>query len=172
VRNRILGYAVAGAVLIGVSVWSASLAHSRKVPVATAPLEYTLKDMNGTDLRLADLKGKPLIINFWATWCPPCVLEQPELVELAEEYKSQGVQFIGISYDDDPEQVKKYAAEYKVPYPLLIGKDREEMFDAFGIGDGLPTTLFVRPDGKVDEHLVGINTKPFFREHIEALLQK
>jgi thiol-disulfide isomerase/thioredoxin len=171
VRTRILGYAAAGAVLIGVSFWSASVARSRKVPVTTAPLTFTLKDMSGATVRLADFKGKPLVINFWATWCPPCLLEQPELVELAEEYKAQGVQFVGISYDDEPEQVKKYAAEQKVPYPLLIGKERDDVFDAFGIGDGLPTTLFVRPDGSIDEHLVGINTKQFFRQHIDALIQ-
>ena len=171
-RKRILAYAVAGAVLVGVSVWSASVARSHNVAVATAALDFTLKDMNGVDVRLADFKGKPLVINFWATWCGPCVLETPELVELADEYKNQGVRFIGISYDDDPDQVRKFAAEYKVTYPLLIGKNRDDVFDAFGIGDGLPTSLLIRPDGRIAEHLVGINTKAWFQEHLEELLQK
>jgi thiol-disulfide isomerase/thioredoxin len=128
--------------------------------------------MNGADVHLADFKGKPLVINFWATWCGPCVLETPELVELAAEYKSQGVQFVGISYDDEPDQVKKFAAEHKVPYPMLVGKNRDDVFDALGIGDGLPTSLLIRPDGRIAEHLVGINTKEWFREHVEELLQK
>lgn len=171
-KRRLIGYAVAGAVLIGVSLVSAYMARARPGaagrPVA---LDFVLKDMNGTDVRLADLKGKPLIVNFWATWCGPCILETPELVELAAEYKSRGLAIVGISYDDTPAEIKKFAAEYKVSYPLLVGRDREDVFNAFGLADGLPMTVFIRADGTVARRVQGINTKVWFQEQIESLLQ-
>ena len=170
-RKRLIGYAVAGAFLVGVSFVSAYMARSRPGALGSAvSLDFVLKDMNGADVRLADLKGKPLIVNFWATWCGPCLLETPQLVELAAEYKSRGLTIVGISYDDMPAEMKKFAAEYKVPYPLLVGRDREDVFNAFGLADGLPTTVFVRPDGTVARRLQGINTKVWFQEQIESML--
>jgi peroxiredoxin len=171
VQKRILGYAVAGAVLIGVSILSAYVAHSRanRAP-SRVTLSFTLKDMNGAEVRLADYKGRPLLVNFWATWCGPCQLETPELVELAETYKDRGLAVVGISYDDTAEQVKQFAGEYKVTYPLLLGRDRDDVFNAFGLADGLPMTVFVRPDGTIAKRLEGINTKDWFQEQIEALL--
>jgi peroxiredoxin len=169
-KKRLIGYAVAGCVLIAVSVVSAYVAHSRERAGVPINLDFTLKDLNGADVRLADLKGKPLVVNFWATWCPPCLLETPELVELADQYKSRGVTIVGISYDDAPEQVKQFASEFKVTYPLLIGRDREDVFNAFRLKDGLPMSVFVRPDGTIARTLEGINTKAWFQEQIEALL--
>lgn len=169
-QKRLIGYAVAGLVLIGVSITSAYVAHTRERAAGAVNLDFVLKDMNGADVRLADFKGKPLIVNFWATWCGPCLLETPELVELAEEYKSRGVTIIGISYDDKPDEVKKFAGQFKVGYPLLIGLDREDVFNAFGLADGLPTTIFIRPDGTVAKRVEGINTKAWFHQQIDALL--
>src|ERR1017187_7849447 len=67
-----------------------------------ANLAFTVKDMDGHDVRLASFRGRPLVINFWATWCGPCRLEIPHLVELAEKYKAQGLIVLGVSIDDDP----------------------------------------------------------------------
>ncbi len=170
-RKRAIGYAIAGAVLVAVSITSAYLAHSRaRGPATRANLDFTLKDMNGVDVRLSDLHGKPLVVNFWATWCPPCLLETPELVDLADAYKDRGLAIVGISYDDAPEQVQQFAKQFKVPYPLLIGRGRDDVFDAFGLGDGLPTSVFIRPDGTIAARLEGINTKTWFQEQIESLL--
>jgi peroxiredoxin len=169
-RNRLIGYALAGCVLIAVSAVSAYVTRSRERAAGPVNLDFTLKDLNGADVRLADFKGKPLVVNFWATWCPPCLLETPELVELAEQYKSRGVTIIGISYDDAPEQVKVFADQFKVTYPLLIGRDREDVFNAFRLKDGLPTSVFIRPDGTIARSLAGINTKEWFQEQIDALI--
>jgi cytochrome c biogenesis protein CcmG/thiol:disulfide interchange protein DsbE len=173
VKQRALGYAVAGGILIGVSILSAYLAHMRGGAVGgRANLEFTLKDMNGVDVRLADFKGKPLIVNFWATWCPPCILEQPELTELAAEYKDRGLTMVGISYNDEPAQIQEYAKEFKVPYPMLVGRDRDDVFDAFGLTAGLPTTVFIRADGTIATRLQGINTKAWLQEQIEDLVSQ
>ncbi len=170
-KQRALGYAVAGAILIAVSILSAYLSHSRGGAAGgRANLDFTLKDMNGADVRLTDFKGKPLIINFWATWCAPCIIEQPELTELAAEYKDRGLAMVGISYNDTAAEIREYAKEFKVPYPLLIGRDREDVFSAFGLTDGLPTTIFIRPDGTVAYRLQGINTKAWFQEQIDSLV--
>ena len=169
-QKRLTGYAIAGVFLIVVSVVSAIVAHSRERAGAAVSLDFTLKDMNGADVRLADFRGKPLIVNFWATWCGPCQLETPELVELANEYQSRGLIIVGISYDDAPEQVKQFASQFKVSYPLLIGRDREDVFNAFRLKDGLPMSVFIRQDGRIARSLEGINTKAWFQEQIEALL--
>ncbi len=173
VRKRALGYAVAGGILVAVSIVSAYLAHTRaRGAAAPVNLGFTLKDMNGADVRLSDFRGKPLVVNFWATWCPPCLLETPELVELADEYKQRGLAIVGISYDDAPEQMRTFAKQFKVSYPLLVGRDREDVFRAFGLGDGLPTSVFIRPDGTIAARIEGINTKTWFQQQIESLLSE
>jgi peroxiredoxin len=172
-RKRALGYAIAGGVLIGVSVLSAYLAHSRAArPAAAVNLDFTLEDINGNDVRLSDFRGRPLVVNFWATWCAPCLLETPVLVDLAREYEARGVAIIGISYDDTPEQARRFAEQFDVPYPLLLGRDRDDVFDAFGLSAGLPTTVFVRPDGTVATRLEGLNTKAWFQDQIEGMLEE
>ena len=87
----------------------------------TAPLDFVVKDMNGADVKLADYKGKVVMLNFWATWCGPCKVEIPMFIDLQQRYGSQGLAFLGISVDDAPEQLQPFAQEYKMNYPVLIG---------------------------------------------------
>jgi peroxiredoxin len=166
-RTRLLVIGLAGVLLIGLSAWR--LYFGPAAPKSAAPLNFTLKDMNGHDVRLADFKGKPLIVNFWATWCGPCLLETPELIELYEKYREQGLTIVGISVDDTPAEVQKFAAAYKVTYPLLIGRDREDVATAFGLGDGIPVSVLIRYDGTVLTRAEGINTKAWFEAQIQAL---
>src|SRR5262245_44117008 len=145
--KRLFGWVGAVTVLAAVVVCAEYVRPDK--PSGNASLDFTLKDMNGRDVRLADFKGKPLIVNFWATWCGPCLLETPTLVELSARYKDRGVNIIGISYDDKPEEIREFAAAQKIPYPLLVGRDREDVFSAFGLGAGLPMTVFINPDGTI-----------------------
>src|SRR5215471_2917550 len=126
-RKRLIGYGLAGAALLLVSMWSAYRTNARTPLVAN--LEFTLKDPDGRDVRLSDFKGKPLIVNFWATWCLPCQIETPQLIELADKYRDLGLTIVGISIDDTPEQVREYAKTFKVTYPLLIGSGHSEVED-------------------------------------------
>jgi thiol-disulfide isomerase/thioredoxin len=137
-----------------------------------APLDFTLKDMNGVDVKLASFKGKPIIVNFWATWCGPCRAEIPSLVELQTQYGEEGkdVVILGISVDDPVEKLKPYAAQMKMNYPVLVGNGRDDVQDAFGPLWGIPVTVFIDRDGKIAKKHSGIASKEQFEQEIKALL--
>jgi len=135
-----------------------------------APLNFTLKDIQNKDVKLADYKGKVLVIDFWATWCGPCKLEIPGFVDLQTKYGAQGLQFLGISVDDKVEQLKPYVAEFKMNYPVLQGLDHDDVQDAFGPIWGLPTTILIGRDGKICRKHQGMATKETFEREIKSLL--
>jgi thiol-disulfide isomerase/thioredoxin len=137
-----------------------------------APLNFTLKDMNGVDVKLASFKGKPIIVNFWATWCGPCRAEIPSLVELQTQYGAEGkdVVILGISVDDPIEKLKPYAAQMKMNYPVLVGNGRDDVQDAFGPLWGIPVTVFIDREGRIAKKHSGIASKEQFEQEIKALL--
>ncbi len=135
-----------------------------------ADLNFTLKDMQGADVRLADLKGKVVLLNFWATWCPPCKLEIPWFVELQAKYKSRGFQAIGVSVDDTPDKLSPFAKEFKVNYPLLVGLDRDDIQNAYGPIFAVPVTVIIGRNSKVCVKQLGPASKEQFESWIEALL--
>jgi thiol-disulfide isomerase/thioredoxin len=137
-----------------------------------APLTFTLKDMNGVDVKLASFKGKPIVLNFWATWCGPCRAEIPSLVELNTQYGEEGkdVVILGISVDDPVEKLKPYASQMKMNYPVLVGAGRDDVQDAFGPLWGIPVTVFIDRDGKIAKKHSGIASKEQFEQEIKALL--
>ena len=137
-----------------------------------APLQFTLKDMNGVDVKLAAFKGKPIVLNFWATWCGPCRAEIPSLVELQTQYAADGsdVVILGVSVDDPVEKLKPYAAQMKMNYPVLVGNGREDVQDAFGPLWGIPVTVFIDRDGRIAKKHSGIASKEQFEQEIKALL--
>jgi thiol-disulfide isomerase/thioredoxin len=134
-----------------------------------APLHFTLKDVNGIDVKLASFKGKVILVNFWATWCGPCKVEMPDLIELQAEYPDQLV-VLGIDVLDEWSRVKPFADHIKVNYPLLDANNRKDVEDAFGPMWGLPTSVIVGRDGKVAKRHSGIATKEQFKQYVESLL--
>ncbi|HEY6508659.1 MAG TPA: TlpA disulfide reductase family protein [Vicinamibacterales bacterium] len=134
-----------------------------------APLHFTLKDMNGVDVKLAAFKGKVILLNFWATWCGPCKAEIPSLVELQTEYGDDLV-VLGFSVDDTVEKMKPYAAEYKINYPLLVGNGRDDVQEAFGPLYGIPVSVIIDRDGRIAKKHSGIASKSQFEREIKALL--
>jgi thiol-disulfide isomerase/thioredoxin len=136
---------------------------------AEARLDFTLKDMNGADVRLDSFDGKILIVNFWATWCGPCKAEIPDLVALQEKYKDDLV-VLGISVDDTAEQIKPYAKEYKVNYPMLVGNMREDVQEALGPLVAVPVSVIIDRDGHISRRQTGMATKEQFETEIKALL--
>ncbi len=136
-----------------------------------APLDYLLKDMDGNDVNLADFKGRPLIINFWATWCGPCKHEIPAFVELVDKYRDEGFTVLGISVDDAPEDLQAFAAEYRMNYPVLVGLGHDDLQEAYGAHFVVPVSWFVRRDGTVYLKAMGTNTTEWFEKQVMALLE-
>jgi len=134
-----------------------------------APLQFTMQDMNGVDVKLASFKGKVILLNFWATWCGPCQEEIPSLVELQHRYGDQLV-ILGVSIDDPLSKLKPYATKMHMNYPVLVGKDRQDVQDAYGPLFGIPVSVFVDRDGKIWKRHAGIASKDQFEREIQALL--
>jgi thiol-disulfide isomerase/thioredoxin len=135
-----------------------------------ANLNFTLKDMHGKEVNLADLKGHVVLLNFWATWCGPCRLEIPWFVELEQQYRNRGLRVVGVSVDDPPDALPPFAKEFKINYPLLVGRDREDIQNAFGPIIGVPITVIIGRDGRVCVKHIGPVGKEQFESEIKALL--
>jgi cytochrome c biogenesis protein CcmG/thiol:disulfide interchange protein DsbE len=135
----------------------------------TANLSYTLQNENGKSVSLAAFKGKVIILDFWATWCPPCKIEMPWFVEFQDKYRAKGLVVLGVSVDDTPAKLKAFATEKKINYPLLVGRDREDMQDAYGPLWGVPTTFVIGRDGKICKKHTGLAAKAQFEREILAL---
>ena len=137
----------------------------------TANWDFKLKDLDGKEVALASFKdpNKVVLLNFWATWCGPCKAEIPGFVELQEKYKDK-LTIIGYSVDDMAELAKKYAAEYKMNYPILLGEGREDVQDAYGPIWGIPASFIISKDGKVCRKHMGIAPKAVFEKELVALM--
>lgn len=133
-----------------------------------AKLDFTLTDMNGKSVNLADYKGRPVLINFWATWCPPCKQEIPAFIELQDKYRDQGFVVLGVSTDDPADALQQFAAEYKMNYPVLQGT--EELMDEYGPIWAIPVSIFVKRDGTICKKHMGPASKEDFEKDIKALL--
>src|ERR1019366_4925535 len=127
-----------------------------------ANLNFTLKDMHGQDVPLSRYKGKVLLLDFWATWCEPCKVEIPAFVDFQEKYGKDGLQLVGISIDDTPAELEPYVTKMKMNYPVLVGKDRNDVQDAFGPLVGIPVTVVISRDGKVCASHAGLTGKEAF----------
>jgi len=130
--------------------------------------DFVLKNEVNQPVKLADYKGKVVIVNFWATWCGPCKVEIPDFVKLYAEYKDKGLVIVGISVDDSPEQLQSFMREYKMNYPVL--QMRPEVEDAWGPFYGYPTSFIVARDGSICTKHIGPATKEQFESEIKALL--
>jgi peroxiredoxin len=135
-----------------------------------AKLNFTLKDSDDKKVKLADFKGKVIVLNFWATWCVPCKTEIPEFVQLQKQFEPQGVQFIGVSVDDPVAKLRPYIAEHSMNYPVLQGKSNEGVLDAYGPLGAVPTTYLIKRDGNVCKRHSGAVTKDVLERELKSLV--
>jgi peroxiredoxin len=170
--KRNLTLAIGLAALALVTACSTTSAHSSAQPAHTdrkpAPA-FTLQDANGASVKLADYKGKVVLLNFWATWCGPCAMEIPWFTEFQQQYKSRGFEVLGVSMDDDGwSVVKPYLSEHKINYRVVLGND--SVGQLYGGVDSLPTSFLIDQQGRVAYVHVGLVAKSDYLNEIQNLL--
>ncbi len=135
---------------------------------APAGPDFALKDLDGNVVRLADLRGSVVIVDFWATWCPPCRQALPHLQAISNEYGGRGVKIVAIAMDDQGESVvRPFVAKNKLTFTMVLPDGQVER--AFGGIRSLPTTFVIGPDGKIFKKLVGFNPDTTPQTLIEAI---
>ncbi len=161
------------AVAVAAIIWSFTPKNPATGPVKDianrkAMPEFSLPVVGGGEWNMADHRGKVLLVNFWATWCPPCRRETPELVDLHKKYEGRGFSVVGISLDDNPARVvPDFVKRYRMPYPVLIPTAQ------FGFADeieSLPTSILIDREGRVARTYLGAVTADMLSEDVEAIL--
>jgi thiol-disulfide isomerase/thioredoxin len=138
-------------------------------PPTTLP-DFELENIAGGLTKTADLRGKVLVVDFWATWCEPCKMEIPWFSEFQTKYGPRGFQAVGVSVDDTVEKLKPYVAKYKMNYPVLLGLNHDDIQNAYGPLWGIPVTAIISRDAKICVKHAGISSKQNFEKEIESLL--
>lgn len=153
-----------GVILFLVALPLASMGQSDKAP------SLKIKDIKGRTIRLSDYRGKVVLLNFWATWCPPCRAEMPDLVKRQREYGKSGLQVIGITYPPETErEVRQFTRKLKINYPIALGT--KETKSLFGESETLPLTIVIDREGNIRERIEGILLPEEFEQKIKPLLR-
>lgn len=152
-------------------VLAPSLAEQEAANVVGKEVDLTLKDPFGTAQTLSTLKGRLIILNFWATYCIPCRKEMPDLAAIQNEYAALGVQVIGASTDEaeDRAKVLQFIKETKVNFPIWMGATTTDMI-RFGLGAALPGTVVISKDGHIAKVISGVINQTDLKNQIDALL--
>jgi thiol-disulfide isomerase/thioredoxin len=157
---------VRASVLSGVLLLTSVLAVGADAPKA----DLTLKDAAGQKVRLRDLRGKVVVLNFWATWCGPCKAEMPMLVDMEKQYAGHDVVFIGASLDDAKTKgkVPAFVSEYKIGFPVWYSATADDM-DQLKMGEVVPATVFLDAEGHVVARIMGQARPEEVKERLDWL---
>jgi thiol-disulfide isomerase/thioredoxin len=158
--------ALAGVFVLGLAFTAAA----KPVPPAPSP-GWKLRDVDGKLVASDDFKGKVLVVDFWATWCPPCRTEIPGYIDLQKKYASEGLVFVGVSVDGDPSlpDVKAFVKKFGVNYVIVMAD--EKIQDLFHVNQGYPTTFIIGRDGKIRAKKVGREPTADFEKEILSVLR-
>ena len=133
--------------MLGVALAAcAGLSGGAASPTATAP-DFTLRTADGRNLRLQELRGQVVMVNFWASWCAPCRVEMPHLNKLSDKYRASGFTLLGVNVDDDPRNATSAAAKMGLTFPVLLDADKRvvKMYDVAT----MPSTVLIDRDGRM-----------------------
>ncbi|HVJ08667.1 MAG TPA: TlpA disulfide reductase family protein [Acidisarcina sp.] len=142
---------------------------SAKAEHPIAP-DFSLPDLKGRPIRLSSFRGKVVILDYWATWCAPCKVETPHLIELQKKYGADGLQIIGISMDDGPEPVRTFAKQQAINYPIAMGSAK--VAEAYGGVLGLPVAFLIDRQGRIQKKLAGSAAMPSLEGDVQRLLRQ
>ena len=155
-------------------IFATAFALSVTVPLAAhakpAP-PFAVKTLEGKPLKLADLRKRPVIVDFWATWCGPCRASMPHLSTMQARYEKQGLAVIGMSVDESgPQTVKKYASTLGVKFTLTMAND--EVLDAYGPIRSIPTTFFINRKGEIVRRVVGYLDPETMEDYVKEIVDE
>ncbi len=150
---------------------AAGAARAKAAPNAPAP-DFTLRQIDGPNLRLGEQRGRVVMVNFWATWCGPCRIELPHLDKLHAKYRSSGFLLLGVNIDDDPNAAKALAAKMGLKFPVLLDADKR-VVAAYDL-NAMPATVLIDRDGKVRHVHRGYKdgVEQLYEQQVRALLKE
>ena len=137
---------------------------------AATAQEFNFKDMQGSEHSLSGYRGKWVLVNFWATWCPPCLSEMPDLVSLHDAHKDKDLVVIGVALDSTRESVTEFVKKLSVTYPIVFGNYK--IAEQIGNVEALPTTYLFDPTGKAVGRQEGAITREGVEEFMRARRKK
>jgi thiol-disulfide isomerase/thioredoxin len=128
-----------------------------KAPSSVAAPDFALRTLNGQEIRLSDLRGRVVLLDFWATWCAPCREAIPHLISLQKNYREKGLEVIGMNVDKgDVETVRRFVTSMDIPYPIALTS--EEVSRKYGVS-ALPTTILIDKEGKIRQKFLGFTSE-------------
>lgn len=168
-KLRIKGFALLLGALILMSMTGSVYSYPERAFHDRSRKEFSLKDLSSKKVNLSDFRGKVVVVNFFATWCGPCRLEIPELVDIYNQNKKKGLIILGVSLDMEkaPFVLKGFIRDMKIPYPILIGT--QEVAERYEIS-GIPTTVVINKEGKIYKRFQGLVPTEHLEMAINALL--
>jgi DsbE subfamily thiol:disulfide oxidoreductase len=174
-KTKLIGIGVG---IAAISVTTILLGENRSTAADVHPVEsgkpapdWELEDLDGKTVRSSDFKGKVIILDFWATWCPPCRAEIPGFVELQKKYQGQGLRIVGVSVDQaSSDTVKSFAQKSGINYPVVLADTN--VVTAFGGIDGLPTTFIIDGNGHIVKRHLGFTETSEIESEIKPLLKQ
>jgi cytochrome c biogenesis protein CcmG, thiol:disulfide interchange protein DsbE len=166
----LIGIVLAALYVIDSSETNGSSGHLAPTGQRKALADVTVRDLIGHSWRLADHRGEVVLLNFWATWCPPCREETPGLVRLSKSYPDSELDVIGVSMDEGgPAVVRQFVSQFKIPYTIAMSDDK---LTPASTVEALPTTLLIDRQGRVAKTYVGGTSEKVFRADVDALLHE
>jgi len=159
----------AARLLLGGALAAALPAHAAAGPAAP---DFTLRASDGRNLRLAELRGSVVLVNFWATWCAPCRIEMPHLNKLHDKFRDAGLALLGVSVDDDPRNAAGVASKMGLRFPVLFDADKR-VVRLYEVAT-MPTTVFIDRDGRVRSQHRGYRDgdEALHEQRLRALLKE
>ncbi|RMG28825.1 MAG: TlpA family protein disulfide reductase [Methanobacteriota archaeon] len=160
---------ILGIIVVIVTVMMVAMNSSQKAENSAKKPEFTLLSLEGKEVSLSDYRGKVVLVNFWATWCPPCVREIPDLVKLRKAYKDKNFEILGIVLSSKEAQVHKMVKNFAIDYPILWGT--QEAVNEFGNIPAIPRTFIINAEGEVVEDIEGMGNYEMFETLIKKYLK-
>lgn len=150
------------------AVYSSFKKDSSTIAVGETAPNFSLQQLDGKEVKLADLRGKGVVLNFWGSWCVPCKTEMPELEKQSQAFTSKGVVFTGVNIGESPITVKQFVDQVGVTFPIWLDQQRE-ITRLYNIGP-IPTTFFIDKDGVVKDVVIGQMNAAIIQEKVAKIL--